>query len=417
MDTYDQAALQLAAVKVEYEHNPRLRMDYGDACARGRVWREDAIITPSNTKIEALGSGMKVRGRRHGPYRPDLVILDDIENDENVRSPEQRDKLENWVDKAVMQLGSADGSLDVILSGTILHYDGVLARKLKNPLWRHQRHKSIIQMPSDMALWDRWEEILLNEGIKAADLFYRANRNAMNKGAVVSWPAARPLVKLMTIRARDGHAAFDSEHQNDPINSEEATFSNIRFWVEDCARWVFAGAVDPSLGKSGKGRDPSAILVGGFDRQTGVLDVIEARIKKRLPSLLIAEVIDLQRQFGCHIWGFETVQFQEFLRQQLVDESIKAGVPVPTAPLIPNTDKLLRIESLEPYVRDGKIRLHSSQTTLLSQMRHWPKADHDDGPDALQMLWHVVSTRLASRGGIRIPQRIKRRAVAPGYLA
>ena len=35
------------------------------------------------------------------------------------------------------------------------------------------------------------------------------------KVAVVSW-AARPILTLMKIRARDGHATFDSEYQNDP---------------------------------------------------------------------------------------------------------------------------------------------------------------------------------------------------------
>ena len=36
---------------------------------------------------------------------------------------------------------------------------------------------------------------------------------------------------------------------------------------------------------------------------------------------------------------------------------------------------------------NGLILLHSSQATLISQLRHFPKADHDDGPDALEMLW------------------------------
>ncbi|ENU8386896.1 hypothetical protein ACE259_001832, partial [Campylobacter coli] len=44
---------------------------------------------------------------------------------------DQRDKLEDWVDEAVLNLGSADGSLDVLYIGTILHNDSVLSRKLK----------------------------------------------------------------------------------------------------------------------------------------------------------------------------------------------------------------------------------------------------------------------------------------------
>jgi hypothetical protein len=47
-------------------------------------------------------SGKKLRGLRHGPYRPDLCVLDDIENDEQVRNPDQRDKLHAWLTKTVM---------------------------------------------------------------------------------------------------------------------------------------------------------------------------------------------------------------------------------------------------------------------------------------------------------------------------
>ncbi|MGI0444843.1 hypothetical protein [Pseudomonas aeruginosa] len=51
------------------------------------------------------------------------MIGDDLENDENVRSPEQRDKLENWLEKDRAVLGSADDTMDVIvIIGTILHY-------------------------------------------------------------------------------------------------------------------------------------------------------------------------------------------------------------------------------------------------------------------------------------------------------
>ncbi len=67
--------------------------------------------------------------------------------------------------------------------------------------------------------------------------------------------------------------------------------------------------------------------------------------------------------------------------------SAQRGIPVPATATKPNTDKMLRIESLQPHMANGLILLHSSQATLISQLRHFPKADHDDGPDALEMLW------------------------------
>ncbi len=394
MDALDQALPMLEAIKAELEFNPRLIMDYPEATGRGRVWQVGIIVTANDAKVQAFGAGKRMRGLRHGPHRPDLAICDDLENDENVRSPEQRDKLESWLKKTVLSLGPADDSMDVIDIGTILHYDSVLARLLKNPLWKSRKFKAVIEWPHRMDLWDKWEELLLNVGEEAARAFYAERSTEMDAGAVVSWPAAQPLYKLMVKRARDGRAAFDSEQQNDPVSGDDAPFANvIQFWVNRLSEWTFYGACDPSLGKQGASRDPSALLVGGFNRSTGILDVVEALIKKRVPDKIIEDIITLHVEYRCRLWVVETVQFQEFLRTELVTRSAKRGTPVPARAVIPHADKLLRIESLQPHMANGLIRLHPSQATLIDQLRHFPKADHDDGPDALQMLWMAAVTR------------------------
>lgn len=395
MDSIDQAYPMLEAIKVELEFNQRLRIDFPEVAGSGRVWQAATIVTKANQKVQVAGSGKKLRGLRHGAYRPDLVILDDIENDEQVRSAEQRDKLHNWLKKTVLPLGAADGKLDIVYIGTILHYDSVLSRTLSSKAWVTARFKALIKMPDDMALWDKWEGFYLNEGEAVADAFYYANQAAMDKGAEVSW-AARPLLTLMKIRARDGHATFDSEYQNDPVSGSEAIFANsIQYWTELPSDLIYFGAVDPSLGKAGASRDPSAILVGGYQRSTGKLYVVEAQIKKRLPDLIIEDVIRLHKQYRCQRWFVETVQFQEFLQTELIKRSAQRGEPVPATAIKPNADKMLRIESLQPHMANSLILLHNSQSTLLAQLRHFPKADHDDGPDALEMLWKNAQTNAA----------------------
>lgn len=396
MDSIDQAYPMLEAIKVELEFNQRLRIDFPEMAGQGRVWQAATIITKANQKVQVAGSGKKLRGLRHGAYRPDLVVLDDIENDEQVRSPEQRDKLHDWLKKTVLPLGAAGDKLDVVYIGTILHYDSVLNRTLSSKAWKTAKFKALIRQPDDMSLWDKWEDLYLNEGEAVADAFYSQNKSAMDKGAVVSW-AARPILTLMKIRARDGHATFDSEYQNDPLSSDDAMFANaLTYWTELPGELVYFGALDPSLGKAGASRDPSAILVGGYHRETGKLYVIEAQVKKRLPDLIIEDVIRMQKQYQCQRWFVETVQFQEFLKDELVKRSAQRGIPVPATATKPNTDKMLRIESLQPHMANGLILLHSSQATLISQLRHFPKADHDDGPDALEMLWrNAVSSSAA----------------------
>lgn len=392
MDSIDQAYPMLEAIKAELEFNPRLQCDFPDACGQGRVWQAGTIVTRGDVKVQVAGSGKKLRGLRHGPYRPDLCVLDDIENDEQVRNPDQRDKLQGWLSKTVLPLGGAGAKYDVVYIGTILHYDSVLNRTLENKLWRSAKFKALLQWPDRMDLWERWEELLRNDGEAVADAYYASHETEMTAGSAVSW-AARPLLALMKIRARDGHDTFDSEYQNDPVAGDNAPFAKvITFWVNRLNDWLFYGACDPSLGKSGASRDPSALLVGGFNRATGVLDVVEAQIKKRLPDRIIEDVIALQRQYRCLVWAVETVQFQEFLRTELVKRSAIAGVPVPARAVQPHSDKLLRIETLQPHMANGLIRLHPGQTTLIDQLRHFPKADHDDGPDALHMLWALATS-------------------------
>jgi len=417
MDALDQALPMLEAIKAELDSNPRLQQDFPEAYGQGRVWQARVILTAHNIKIEVFGSGKRMRGLRHGPHRPGLVLLDDLENDENVRSPQQRDKLDNWLKKTVLKLGAADDSLDVVYIGTLLHYDSVLARTLKRPLWESHTFRAMLDWPQRLDLWEQWEESLLNEGEEAADSFYSARRAEMDAGARVSWPAARPLLALMKVRARDGHAAFDSELQNDPLNSETALFGQIKFWVEDARDWLFFGACDPSLGKSGASRDPSAILVGGYSRATGILDVIEARIARRLPDRIIEDIISLHARYHCLVWGIEAVQFQEFFRTELVKRSAARGLPVPARPLVPHADKLLRIESLQPHIANGLIRLHSSQAVLLEQLRHFPAADHDDGPDALHMLWTLALGSGAWLGAVQTTGELQGATVGWGSVS
>lgn len=407
-DAFEQAASFLEAVKVELESNPRLMADFPGHCGQGRVWNVGTIITADNVKIQAFGAGKRMRGLRHGPHRPDLALLDDLENDENVRSPEQRDKLESWLMRTVLSLGPADDSMDVIYIGTILHYDSVLARTLKKPQWRGRIFRAVERLPDRLDLWDQWERLYTTppDGPERARAFHAARREAMEAGAVVSWPDFRPLYTLMCKRA-ENRAAFDAEQQNDPLAGDAAPFAGVlRYWTELPPGLIRFGACDPSLGKAGAGRDPSALLVGGWDRESLRLYVLAADIRKRHPDRIIQDLIALQRQWQCALWAVETVQFQEFFAEVLVREAARQGLPLPVLPLKNHTDKQLRIESLQPHFAQGRILLRPEQHALADQLRHFPLADHDDGPDALEMLWRAATQGFVSLRDafVRVPR-------------
>lgn len=393
--TYRRAVLLLEEIAAQLLSNPRLGMDYPEWCGvREGEWQADRIVTngPLGCCIQAFGAGQTgIRGISYGPYRPGLVVMDDLENDRNVASPEQRDKLESWVDRTVLALGPPDGTLKAIWIGTILHYDSALARKLRHVQWEGEKFQAIIEWPKRMDLWDAWEQVYTTEGEAAADAYYGTRAREMEDGSVVSWPAYRPLLSLMKRRA-GAHPAFDSEYQNDPVSLGDAPLAGIQTWDGHAGEgWLWYGACDPSLGKSSTG-DPSAILVGGWDRKAATLYVAEAYIARRKTSDQIALIIELQRRYQIRMWAFESVQFQDDMRDHLLEKSAQAGVPVPARAVIPRADKDVRIELLEPYISQGRIKVRPSHHTLIQQLRHYPKADRKDGPDALHMLFMAATS-------------------------
>nr|VFK67246.1 MAG: phage uncharacterized protein (putative large terminase), C-terminal domain-containing protein [Candidatus Kentron sp. UNK]VFK72598.1 MAG: phage uncharacterized protein (putative large terminase), C-terminal domain-containing protein [Candidatus Kentron sp. UNK] len=404
MNTEEQAIEMLSSIQAELDSNPRLQMDFPAACGQGRVWQATTAITRNGAKIRVGGTGKKIRGMKNGPHRPDLIFLDDLENDENVAKKEQRDKVENFVLAAVVGLGPPGGGMDIFWVGTSLHYDAAINRVSRKPGWQRRVFRSILTWPDRMDLWDEWEALYSRTSddddekarlTEEAHAFHRKHAREMAAGARLSWPKVRDLYSLMRLRATS-HEAFEKEQQNNPGNDENAPFRNIQYWTQRNRKWRFFGAIDPSLGKRGKGGDPSAILVGGLDADTMILDVLEADITRRTPEMIMERAIALQKEYHCIMWGVEAVQFQYFLYTQMVQLAAKRGVAFPAVPVTPDTDKTLRIQSLQPHAHNGLIRLGHNQSTLISQLKFWPETDHDDGPDALEILWNLATTHSAA---------------------
>lgn len=395
-ETRGQAESFLSFIKLELESNERLQQDFPELCGEGPKWTADQIITRNGVKIQAAGAQQKLRGLRHGSCRPDLVIVDDLENDESVESPEQRRKLENWFFKALMKIGQPDTVFIVV--GTILHYDSLLSRLLVKPGWKGQKFKAVMKWSPAVKRWEEWERIFADISIgkeqaeAAADNYFAAHEAEMLAGTEVLWPEMEPYYYLMKMRVSDGPAYFESEKQNEPLNPEDQVF--LEEWIQyyedeeiDLTDVPHAGSCDPSLGKQNKRSDPSVIMGGRMKNRILYLDI--ADIEKRAPDRILTDILAYHERDPFDKFRFETVQFQEFFARTVEQVAHDQGITLNIDEFKPNADKDLRIIRLQPWIKNGWIKFKPWMKELIRQLIYYrPKGrgGHDDGPDALEML-------------------------------
>jgi len=411
-DTKDKAENFLQQVKFELHQNELLAADFPEVCEpggrAGRLprWRDHEIITHNGVMVAAIGSGQNIRGRRHAEVRPDLLILDDVESRANTHSAEQREKLSEWFHKSILMAGSH--KTQILMVGTILHYDSLLARltnRAKSTLWEGHIYRSILQWSKATDRWERWSAILHGReqhqgqaGPSAAEAYFAAHAEAMLDGTKVLWPSVDSYYKLMLMREGDGVASFDSEKQNEPVNPADCYFleEEFRYWDDRfgseselisslAGSPEFIGACDPSLGVKGIHGDDSAIITLLRDSANGNLFVLDADIARRKPDQIIENALTYQRMRKYQSFGFEANCFQTVLADELKRRSAQQALYMPVTEIRHTTDKVARIQRLQPLVRSGTLQFSRRHRTLIEQLRMFPKAAHDDGPDALEM--------------------------------
>lgn len=427
----------LEVVKVELTINAALALDFPEACGATKNWKIGEFTTRGGVKMEAFGAEQAIRGTFHGAARPKLLLGDDLITDKEAKSPTERDNRWDWLEKAIDYLGPPDGSVKFLGVGTVLNKDDPISRAKATIGHLVHHFRAIETLPHHMDLWEQCQAIMLNDDKPFAEAyaergevcpddelpsykFYLLHKVAMDEGAEISWPGVRTLFWLMRQRAKNAKA-FGTEMQGDPRSDEDKVFTPIKFFISRLSDWVNFGACDPSMGK-GETSDPSAIGAGAWDRKKQKLYVFEARIKRRVPSKLEADLINFQREFRCQAIGFENNNAYEHSRQTFMAAGLANGVPLPLVAHTETVPQEVRIDSLEPYITDAmepRIEFDPSLTLLLAEMDSWPeeqKGHHYDGLSMLYLLWKTAVTRGSGAAPVTSRRAANRgSAIARGY--
>ena len=371
-DSEDQASDLTSYLYLELLYNERLNQDFGVIVKAHRA--VDDFVTANDVRVKARGRGQRLRGLKHKQWRPDLVILDDLENDLNVRNPEIAQQILEWVQAAVYPAVGAGGNLVII--GTILRQRSAL-------------HHLLTSLEEPYCHFER--------------RIYRA----LQEDGTSLWEARHPAGKLIKQKQYMGTAAFNREKMNEPT-PESGLFREdwIHYYHPDSLKdreLLVVGFFDPSL-ESGSTADYKACITVGLCPQEMVFYVLDAFIQKTTLEQTLRAIFNRHQEHGYQLFGVEDNLFQRLLLKEFDLMGKELGLILPVRGVTQKLAKETRVASLSPLLERGKIRFirgHSDQELLVEQLLFFPsRTIHDDGPDALE-------------GATRLAREVPGRVAAP----
>jgi len=409
-------------IKAELLHNPLLREDFPELFEfkgkpRPPRWTKNEIETRTGIKVVAIGVTESSRGIRYKEYRPSLIICDDLEKGDAFSSAEAIEKVKDWFGKTMGMMGTA--GTNYIVLGTHFHpfcLIGDLLDSEKSPSWSKKVIAALVSEPTSTEIWERWSNILngravYNEksGTDPAKAFYDDNQRAMDMGAESVWPQKWSIYQLK-YEQDTNPIVFSSERQNKPIDPKTQVFKidELTFWsnnyrspeelIKTLESPTYFGACDPSTGKG----DPSAIIILARDSKDGLLYVIVADICRRSINDTINDIVDYARRYNFTKFVVETNAFQLLMADQLRERCLKESITLNIEEVNngAQSHKVERIQSLHCYTKPGLIQFNKNHRLLLEQMCFFPRAPHDDGPDALQMIVSHIYTPPSGMNGV-----------------
>ena len=271
----------------------------------------------------------------------------------------------------------------------------------------------------------------LNAQLEPSEQWHRIKFQAIDDDTGEAlWPERYPLRKLESIK-RDQELAgtpwiWHSLYQQDPATAAELCEWPAHYWRDLYYRELPAfrpvlkmAFLDPSKGANARKGDFVAMLYGLLD-PNGCLWIDDPKML-RIPTTECEDLaVAMLQQHKPDAFGIETNGFQEIIAQNIHRKATEAGLAsVPIYPYI-NT----RSEAISALRRTGKpgksvagrgkeVDIRMLLTPILArhnlrirdtpqgrilgqQLRDFPLASHDDGPDALAGMVRMMQDLLGS---------------------
>jgi len=402
-DSFSQAGLFLGDVIKELRDNEDIHGLFGDIEFTKST--EDDIICKFSDgfvfRIQAKGSEQKLRGLKWLNRRPDLIICDDMESDEQVLNKERREKFRRWFYSALIPCLSVTGKIRIV--GTILHLDSLLERlmpesqlaALGSKGLKHLITQDLKQFTSYKTPW--------------TSIKYRAHTDDFNS---ILWPDRwnkQSLIERKNQYIMQGLAdAYSQEMLNIPLDDANGFFKKNDFAPmkdEDRKRNLnYYIAADLAISQR-QHSDYSVFAVAGMDDEQRIQCV--NIIRDRMDAMQIVEtILALQRTYKPELFGIEAGTIQKSIGPYLNEAMMKNDVFVNLVLLKPSGDKLTRARSMQARMRAGAVRFDKNSDwyqTFEDELMRFPRDRHDDQVDA----WAYIGLLLDQMQTAATPEELE----------
>lgn len=364
--TEQKARQYLLNIKNELMHNALLKADLGPFTEEtNNLGNATAIIIKKlNVKIMISSVEQSIRGMRHGEHRPDLIILDDIEDTNSVKTKEGRNKTFDWLTSEVVPAG--DKRTRIIAVGNLLHEDSVIKRLQKRIEDNEMTHLNGV---------------------------YREYPIVDEQGKQL-WPGKYPTLNDIEAERQKtmSETAWCREYLLKIISTEEQVVKPE--WIQSYTKLPHDGlrsiAIGIDLAVSEKNSADYTAMVSGYVYGCGrnmmiyiQPNPINARIPFPVQTEYLKALVATQKQKHHRVKLYvEDVGYQKAF-VQLFESQKYDVVGVPTG----RSDKTARLRLTTPSIKEGRVLFpEKGCEELLMQLTGFGKETHDDLADAFAIL-------------------------------
>ena len=374
-------------LKRKFETSEFLACDFPDVRPATK-WTEDELEFTNGVKVIAKGRGQSIRGTKHLAQRPNIILIDDLEDEEAINTSEQRQKTQNWFDYDVEPALARDmeRKFFAIAAPRGFGKSTTFFRRLIWAILNPEKEPFNFVAFIGTVLHD---DSMLNKLIKQKEDKYKHwevfKFQALTDERSI-WPQKQSTQELIQERQQDIYK-FSREKQNDPIPIGVGMFRKEYFKTWDKLPENMHYFITVDLACTDKTySDYTVIMVTALDSNNNLYVIEYTRQRYVDPDTIIKEILRLADKYPTKRIGIEKTNFQRFLIvnfQKAMRERDTNKRRYVVQELNPDRDKTRRIATLQPWFSNGYIFIRYTMADLQEELLMFPRATHDDVADAL----------------------------------